>query len=414
MLPRAYVTALASFCVKGVFAFVITYLLANSLSARDYALWATLFSLGTMLGVAELGVGQLILTTLHEKKGRDIADEQLISDSVVAMFILSAFVLLVSSVLMSWMHILDDIRWRVLLLGTIAIRLIVVPHGAYLSALERYHERKLAEALSLLASALFVLWGVRARVDVSTLLLGVNILITLGSFSIAVRATHLGMPRVSFRALAALDLRRVFSESYPYFLSNISSLATYGGFIALSALILDSLSVARLSLLHNLLLMHAYQIFELIFRLVQPRMKDASMMRHLKILLGLSFTLSLAASGLVGVWMFSHVFNKYEYTKGELMAYTAFVFLEIYYLMLTSEMQMSSALKKKLQWISILKAASFGALLVCASAFRNPSLFMYSTFLVAYSGSMGYIVRQVNRNAARATAGKVAGGATAG
>jgi len=401
---RAYITALVSFGVKGICAFFITYLLANSLDARDFALWATLFSFGTILGVAELGVGQLILTTFHEKKVRNVTDEQLASDSVAAMVVLSAVVLMISSLLLSWMHLLDDIRWRELLLATILVRLVVVPHGAYLSALERYHERKLAEALSFAASALFIFWGVRENLDVSTLLLGMNVIVTLGSFSIAVRATRLGMPRARITAVAPHDLRRVFSESFPYFVSNVSSLATYGGFIALSALILDSLAVARLSLLHNLLLMHAYQVFELIFRSVQPRMHDASIMRRLKVLVGLSFVGSLAASGLVGAWLLSHVFRKYEYTNGELMVYTAFVFLEIYYLMLTSQMQMSSSMKNKLQWISILKAGCFVALLVVASAANHPSLFAYSTLLIVYSGSLAYVVRRISRNAERATA----------
>jgi hypothetical protein len=388
---KGYATALISFGVKGLCSIVITYLLANYLMAGEFAIWATLFSFGAILGVAELGVSQLILTTLHERNIDDIDIERLVSNSIVAMVVLSIMLLLITSVVFSWQHVLQ-VRWRTLLLATILLRIIANPYGAYLSALERYHERKLAEAISYAAAAVFIWWGVIFHADLSTLLLGMNIIITLGAVPVVARAVALGMPRVNFKAVAPADLRRLFATSFPYFVSNVSGLATYGGFIAMSALILNPMEVARLALLHNIVLMHAYQVFDLIFRQVQPRLRDQQFMVRLTALVAICYCVCLTAASLFGPWLFARSFPNYRYTVAELATYTTFVFLEICYLLHSSALQMKSQMKKRLQWLSIGKTVAFAGVVTIASSITvDPSLLLYSGWLVAFAASMAYL-----------------------
>lgn len=385
----AYLAALISFGVKGVCAFAITYLLARTLSFHDFGLWSTMFSIGTVLGVSELGVGQLILTTFHETKIRGAEADRLVTNAVAAMSALSVALLIVISFAFSWFHVLDDLRWRALLLATILVRLVVVPHGAYLSALERYHERKIAEAVSFLASAVFIYWGVSVKADLSMLLIGMNAIVTVGACGVAVRAVQLGMPRVRFSDIVPAQIRTVFATSFPYFVSNVSSLATYGGFIALSSMILPAAEIARLALLHNMLLMHVMQIGELVFRSLQPRMRDAALMRKLELGIAGTCALGLTVAVTAGSWLFSQVFKKYEYSRAELAVYVIFVFLEVLFLLLTSAMQMRSAHRLRLQWLSLLKAGAFLVVLgLAAMLWKTPTILSYAALLVVYSAGM--------------------------
>lgn len=395
----AYATTLVSFAAKGVFAFVITYLVANHLSKEQYGHWATLFSIAIVLGISELGVGQLILTTFHERRvSREEAD-RLISNSVAAMLVLSIVLQVGFSLAFAWSAMLPGVSWGGLLVAIILLRLITVPHGAYLMALERFHERKLAEALSYAAAAGFVAWGVARQASFSVLLLGMNAILTLGTLGVMVRARILGIPRIHWKSVTLPELRRVFGSSFPYFVTNVSSLTTYAGFIAMSSLVLNPLELARLSLLHTLLLMHAMQVFELLFKSVQTRMGEPGMMGKLTRLVGLAYLASLVGSVLAGPWIITRIFPKYHYSPVELSVYTTFVFLEVFYLMITTAVQMQSSLKQGLQNVSLIKAAAFGVLLLIAGLLpQQPGVLFYAVLLVVYSAAMGLLAWNLGRH----------------
>lgn len=386
-----FVVSVLSFGTKGICAFMITYWLANSLTVDNFASWAIVFSFGMILSVADFGVGQLVLTTLHESDLAVAGDVKLMTQSVTAMALLSTLMLLLTSIVLLFHDFLGGIRWKYFIVFLILLRLIFIPFGAALSAHDRYHERKLIEAVSYALGAVFILWGVTRQADVSTLLLGMNLFITLGSVAMGVRAARLGVARVQLRSIAFSDIGRVFTDSLPYFINNVSGLAIYGGFIALSALVLTTNETAKVSLLHNLLFMNLFQAFELVFRTMQTRMHDEALMHRLRILMGLSYLGCVVSLALAGAWLFRSFFGRYEYTAGELVVYVSFVFLEIYYLLLTSRMQMNSSMKGTLQSMSLAKAAGFLVALLGVSTMRgDPTLMMFSLVLVVYSLSMAY------------------------
>lgn len=388
---KRYITGLLSFCAKGVCAFMINYWLANSLRVEDFALWATVFSFGMILSVTDFGVGQLVLTTLHEKNLAVVGDSRLMTNSVVTMVIVSTSILLLTSILFALYDFFGGMKWKLVIVSIILFRLVLIPFGAVLSAQDRFHERKFIEAISYAVGAIFILWGTEVKVDVSTMLLGMNFFITLGSLVIGVRAIKLSGARIEKESIKICEIKRVFADSMPYFINNISGLAIYGGFIAFSSLILNSNEIAKLSLLHSLIFMHMFQVFELIFRTIQTKMHDESLMKKLKGLIIISYLSCLVSLALVGVWMLKLFFRKYEYSAGELLIYTTFAFLEIYYLLLTSKMQMNSAMKNKLQSMSLIKALGFFIVLMLMYLLKkNPSLIFYSCLLVLYSFSTAY------------------------
>ena len=385
-LTGVELTSLISFVVKGASALIVAFLLANTLKPDDFALWAATFSWGVMLSVADLGVGQLVLTTVHERGLTDARERRLLTNAVAAMLIAGASLFLVAVGVSSIHPLLEGVRGRYVLFGMIALRLVGIPYGAVLSAQSRFHERKAMEAGSYVAGALFIGWCTWASASLSVMLLGMNGLLTLASVGIAIRATALGAGRLDWTATSAAGIGEVVAGSWVYFVSNLSGLAIYGGFVALSAAVLSPKETARLSLLHSLIFMHVFQVFDLLFRTVQVRMRDPVLIGGLKGLVGLSYVGVVLVVAFSGVRVLKHFFGKYTFSASELAVYTTFAFAEVYYLLLTARMQMESASKGKLQVMAVAKAAGFVVVLVVASLRREgPSVLRYAIMMATYS-----------------------------
>ena len=191
-MNKRYLTSLLSFGGKGICAFIINYWLANNLSVEEFALWATVFSFGMILiVVADFGVGQLVLTKLHENNLAVVGDRRLMTNSLAATAILSTLILLPTSFLFSFYDFFVGLKWKLLLFSVILFRVILIPYGAVLAAQDRYHERKSIEFISYAIGAIFILWATKVEADISTMLLGMNLIITLGFLAIGVRAANL-------------------------------------------------------------------------------------------------------------------------------------------------------------------------------------------------------------------------------
>lgn len=384
-LDGRHTVSILSFLSKGAFTFLITYWLANALSVGEFATWATLLSLGVILSIADLGVGQLVLTTLHE--GTPTASEKaiLMTNATFAMSLVALLVFVLGLLLLPFHDFLAGIRWKALLLSSILLRLVFIPAGAALSAQNRYHERKLIEAMSYAAGCIFVFFGLRLAFGLSELLIGMNVILTLGSVALGVRAAALGFRIAGFTSISGRRIRRIVAESLPYFCHNFSGLVLYGGLIAFSSLALSAAETARFSLLHNLIFMHLFQLFDLVFRTSQTRLHEQSTMLGLTRATAASYGLSAIVAGIFGPFLFGTFFRQFEYRSLELLLYVTFAFLEVYYLLLTIRMQMRTSLKGALQAAAIFKTAGFFVVLGVSIAVDLPSLRLYALLLVVYS-----------------------------
>jgi uncharacterized membrane protein YjfL (UPF0719 family) len=383
---RAYIISLASFVAKGGCALLITYWLARGLSVTDYAAWATMSSVGMILSVADFGAGQLVLTGIHERRRHGTSADGLLSNAVASMLLLSAALLVVGSFVLRRFDVLRGVHGQLLLLLVILPRIVLIPFGAVLSAHDRYHERKVFEAFSYAFAAMFVYVCLRRQANFTTMLIGVNVLISMGSAAVAVRARSITADAVSWGEVRWARVIEVLRLSTPYFVNNVSGLAIYGGFIALSAIVLDGPATAKLALLHSLIFMHLFQVFELLFRTSQTQLDDPHVIRRLRGLIAAGFLTTAVATLIGGSWAFRRFFVAYSYTTTELLAFVAFTFAEVYYLLLTSRMQMSSALRGKLRTVSVIKTAGFVAVLLLVSLSATPTrLLSYNLALLTYS-----------------------------
>ena len=402
-LSRAYSISAVAFVIKGLSAFGVTYLLANQLLPTQFALWSSTFSIGILLSVADLGIGQLVLTTLHEKTLAKDAERRLLSNAVAAMVLLSSALLILLATLFAFTPLLENVPARAACVALILVRLTLIPHGAVLLAHGRFHERKAIEAASYAVGALFIGWAVWADAGFAVMLLGMNAILTLGSVAVVIRAMSLDQGEIRLTDIKVGNLKTVVADSWPYFVNNIAGLAIYGGFIAFCSTILAPNETARLSVLHTIVFMHLYQVFDLVFRTAQTRLQDPALFRRLEVLTGVSFATTCLAVAALGVAFFARAFGKYPYSVVELLLYTTFAFAEIYYSLLTVRMQMNSARKKALQALGIAKAVAFAlVLLAFALAAPLPSLRSLVSALIVYSVAMAAIARRIGLDAPEA------------
>lgn len=384
-IDARYAISVAAFLSKGAFTFLITYWLANHLSLDEFATWATLFSLGVILSIADLGVGQLVLTTFHESSLTNQEKAVLITNSTFTMTLIAVVVLGIALLLLPFHDFLDGIRWKVLLLALILLRLVFIPAGAAIASQNRYHERKVIEALSYAAGCIFVFVGLRLALGLSELLIGMNAFLTLGSLALGLRAYSLGIGAAGFASISIPRVRRIVIESVPYFCHNFSGLVLYGGLIAFTALALGATETARFSLLHNLIFMHLFQVFDLIFRTSQTRLHEPSTRQALTRATALAYVLCAGVAAIAGPRLFGVGFPQFQYSRLELLLYVTFAFLEVYYLLLTIRMQMKASLKGALQAAAIFKTLGFFVLLAGAMTINVPTLRLYAAMLVAFS-----------------------------
>jgi O-antigen/teichoic acid export membrane protein len=384
-LRSAYALSLVSFGVKGVSSLFVTYLVANGLSVAEFGLWSTMFSLGIVFSVADFGVGQLIVTRYHEGRLAGVGDRQLLTKAVLAMALFAGVLLIFGSFAVQRGE-LARVNWKPLLLFVIVMRLVLIPYGAVLAAHAKYHERKAIEAIAYAVGGVFILVSMNAHASVSVLLMGMNVAITAGSVGIAVRARSVADLRPDFSAASPRSVISILRESLPYFLHNLSGLAVYGGFVAATALVLTAESTARVALLHSILFMNLFQVFDLIFRTVQTELHKEELFKRLKALLAVSYLGLMLLLGAFGSAIIGLVFRKYSYSQLELLLYVTFVFSELYYLLLTSRLQMKSSQRAVLQNLAIVKTTGFMAALGLASLLPDAgSLSGFASFLCLYS-----------------------------
>jgi hypothetical protein len=378
-----------SFGAKGLIAFAINYLLANCLATGDFARWSSIFSLAMVLSVADFGIGQLVLTTVHETRARGAERGRLLANAVAAMVAVSICLLATAGAAVALLGLLAGIRWKFVLVAVILLRLPFIPFGAVLAAEDRFHERKVAEATSYAVGGALVAAGVAFGAGVSTLLLAMNAAITAGAMALRFRAGDCGLAKAGLHSVSTHEVGRLLRRALPYFVNNASGLVIYGGFIGLASLVLTAGETAKLSILHNLVFMYLFQVADLVFRTSQTRLDDGSVRRRLAWFLAVSSAVGLAVAGLAGAWLLGRLFPRYQYGSLELLVYVAFVHLELLYLMLTARMQMKSSCRRSLQAMSLRKAAGFAAVLGVAALWGHRyGLTGFLALLLGYSAVM--------------------------
>ena len=399
-LKKELIVSVVSFLIKGGCALYINYLIINYLSFEDFGSWAVLFSVAVLLSVADFGIGQYLLTNFvsrsltHEKK------TSMFSNS----FFLIIIICIVLSIVFLGGYLFIDSDFHPIsifaLYFIVLYRIAVIPYGAYIQSLGKYYERKLIEAVAYILSLFFVSIAITSNFSLIQLLIGMNVFISFSSAVIYFRAKQLNAPAVSLKHLSLLEFKLISKESLPYFINNTSGLLIYGVFISVSSLFLEPMQLAKLALMHSIIFTNLYQGFELVFRTLQTKLNDSKLFRKLVLAVCISFIFWIIFSYVFGQFMLKNFFPTYQFTSIDIFLYSVYMFLEFFYLLYTSKIQMMHSLSRLLLKVSLLKLAFFLVLSLILVMYSPVEFAAYLIALICFSItlSLAFIVLFIKEN----------------
>ena len=332
-----YAVSGLSLAGKAGCAFAIQYLLVNRLDVSAFAAWATVLSLGVLISVSDLGIGQYVMTSLIGRLDDEAFVAEILGNSIVVAMLLTAGAGILMYALLPQFGAV--VGW--LLAYVVAARIVFIPFSAHLLAAGRYHERKFVEFISYAASALLVAGALARELDLVFILLAFNFALSASGILIALRSAQLRGP-TAFGPLRWARCREIMVGALPYFLHNAAGLLYYGGFIWIVSFALDAQQLAKLSVLHTLLFGNCYQAAEVLIKTRQIELVERVHFSRMELLL----FLFCAAAGLLfvlgGVPMLRLYARNYEFHLPEIGVYVVFLSIELYWLLFHARLQILS------------------------------------------------------------------------
>jgi O-antigen/teichoic acid export membrane protein len=375
-----------SFLVKGGCALYINYLIINYLSFSDFGVWAILFSVAVLLSVADFGAGQYVLTTFTSKKLTKNEKDIAFSNSFLLICLICVIVTIVGGCIIFFTKLDENPLIILSLYIAIVYRIVVIPYGAYLQSQGRYYEKKLFEAISYMLSLIFIILGIEYQFSLMQLLLGMNAFISLSSVIVHYRAKQLNSPIVSLEHVKRHELKLITIKSFPYFINNTSGLLIYGIFISVSSMFLEPIALAKLAILHAIIFTNLYQGFELVFRTLQTRLNESKIFKRLVILVAVGFIFWLVITNIFGKSLLFLFFPTYDFSSREIYLYSIFMFLEYFYLLYTSKIQMLHNYSSLLLKISLIKLSLFLIFSIVLTFYSPIEFTAYLISLMYFSG----------------------------
>lgn len=338
--------------LKSVLALSINWMVLAQFSSADYVTWAVSSSILVVATASDLGIGQYATTQfIHATPDRWSA---IARDSLAALVPLAlgamAFVYLALSS--------QPAAYKAAMATFIGLRVLSIPFGAVLNAVNQFKLRKAIEVGVYLASTVFIAWVAYAGEPVLWALLILNAFFMVGGFVTVQLASRYFDARSLWGALPGVaSLRRVYRESVPFMVNNLSGLLTYGGFIWVSNFILSTDALAKLSVLHTFILINAYQAYDVILR---ARQADLIRAAHVKRMSTLNFVLMVGCPILAFIFgneLLSLITKSMEFSQSEIVIFSIFLVIELGFLLLQSVVQVSPQLSRQLSRYALVKLA---------------------------------------------------------
>ena len=366
--------------LKSIVALYINWLILNRMTNDDYVIWSITSSILMISTASDLGIGQHTVTLLVNSEktySKIIITNALLA--IVPLFFFSFFFLLI--------FLPGLLYYKLCMAIFVSLRLFSIPFGALLNATNNFKKRKFIEFLSYLFAAIMIGFIVKFNKEIQLSLLALNFSFILAAILIIYESlkslSNIEQKKISFNYKQVFS---VFRGTLPFLINNITSLLTYGGFIWISSIILPRFQIAKLSVLHNFLLMTMYQIYDVFLRSKQADLIDLKKIKfHLK--LNRFILLFVPIFNLLfGKIILNLIAPKLSFTLLEIFTYSIFLNIEFSFLLLQSIIQVDIKFSKYLITYSIIKIFS---ILVFFFVFFNLNyhfnLFNFILFLNLFS-----------------------------
>lgn len=347
-------TAISLFlhALKLTIALAINWIILVQFPLVDFAVWAISSSILIVATASDLGIGQyataqLIHATNQQKKS-------IVLESTFALIPLA-----IAAVVFVYFALGNQpSSYKLAMAIFIGLRIITVPFGAVLNSVNQFKLRKVIELSIYLFSLVSIIWVTYSDMDVIWALLAFNFAFMLGGFvTVLISRPYFEFQTIKARRISILNIFEVYRSSVPFMVNNLTGLLTYGGFIWISSFILNTNDIARLSILHTFILINAYQIYDVTLRARQADLVHASYIskiRKLNLVLMVCYPLIVI---FFGKELLLLVKEAVEFSKIEIFLFSAFVAIELGFLMIQSIAQVNKGLIRYLIRYSLVKFA---------------------------------------------------------
>lgn len=389
-MKKQLVISVCSFIVKGICALAVSYMVASSFTVEDFALWSVIFSLGMLLSISDLGIGQYIVTSyLSSYRSKEEFEQDVVTS---LQLIFSIFIVVCAGMLASKELLLNQYELTAQLIIVVLARLLIIPFGAYMQALGYYFERKLIEAFGYFVLVCYVYVSIEGATHYNIIVYA-NVILTCSLFFVIFRAYMLGFPKGIFKIQRKKKYIIVLKSSFPYFLNNSAGLLIYGGFIFILSLMLSSAVLAKVSLLHSIIFLNLYQCYELIFRTAQTKLTEKKFYTNLAYFSLGTLSVFIVGFTTLGGVVISDYFPLYSFDTNDMLVFSFFCVSEIVFLLILSKAQIDSELSRTVAITALYKTVFFiiGFMLIkllVLDAFFS----VYLTLLIASVMSTAFIL----------------------
>jgi len=345
--------------LKAVVALAINWMVLAQFPSADYVTWAVSSSILVVATASDLGIGQYATTQLiHATPDRRAA---IVRDSLVALAPLAlgavAFVYLALGS--------QPAVYKAAMATFIGLRVLSIPFGAVLNAVNQFKLRKAIEVGVYLASAVLIAWVAYAGKPVLWALLTLNAFFMVGGFvTILLAARYFDIPALWANLPGCARLGRVYRSSVPFMVNNLTGLLTYGGFIWISSFFLGVNDIAKIAVLHTFVLMNLYQLYDVFLKarqadLIESRIAARARRINVFVMAGVP----MVFLGLGGE-VFQLLTDDIQFSRLDVFLFSLFMSLELGFLLIQSLAQVRWDLSKSLGLYSITRLLCQAAALV--------------------------------------------------
>ncbi len=368
-------------------ALVVNWLVLSQFPSADYVTWAVTSSILVVATASDLGIGQATTTRLLHLP----CDQW---PAVLKMAMRSLFPLAILGAVFVFVALgTEPADYKAAMAVSIGLRILTIPAGALLNAVNQFKLRKAIEVVVYLAAAAVIAAIALARAPVIWALLALNAAFLAGAgISVLVAQRYVVAPWWQ-TTQAPMTLRGFYRSSVPYMVNNLTGLLTYGGFIWLCSFFLSTDALARLSVLHTFVLINAYQVYDVLLKSRQADMVlPAYVARMARVNLGVMLVIPALAL-LLGPTVLGWFASRLAFPPLELLLFAAFMSLEFGFLFLQSVMQVDPTKAALLSKFALVKFALQAlALTACGLALRQDGSLHVLLLSLTLATGFGYAI----------------------
>ena len=358
------VLSLGFHALKSLVALYVNWIVLRQFAVTDYVTWSVTSSILVIATASDLGIGQYAVTRLlHSDKGEWA---EIVKGCFLAMLPLAAGSLLFVAVAING----PNLAYSFTMAALLALRVLSIPFGAVLNAVNQFKIRKAIElAAYVLAAAMVTFIAVRHG-NIMLALVALNITFFLGAaVTVLAAAGFVSFPQMAAARIGRSDWLRIYRAATPFMVNNLTSLLTYGGFIWISSLLLAKADVAKLALLHSFLLMNLYQLYDVFLKSRQADLVDH---KHRAKLVAINAAVMVSTPvifTIAGVAALRLLSTEIVITRAEMLLFSIFMAFELGFLFVQSVAQVHKHLYSELTRYSMFRLLIQGVgLVVCVIA----------------------------------------------